>query len=103
MCSARAKRCLDFIRQAFLDCAVMSFAVRVATWLKSSKIVFVNSATEVLLACVAVAIFASARVWSCCISVKISALACAACTFAAYPLVFEVLDDLQVSLNDREK
>ena len=76
-----------------------SFAVRVETWFESSKIAFVNSATEVLLDCVAVARFASARVWSCCISVNSSALACVDCTFAAYPLVFEVLDDLRVSLN----
>ena len=85
-------------RQAFSDCAVAIFAVRVATWLDSSKIVFVNRATKVLPDCVSVAIFASSRVWSCFILVKIAALYCAACTFAAYPLVFDVLYDLQVSL-----
>ena len=59
------------------------FAVRVATWLNSSDIVFVRSTTNVMLACVAVERFASARVWSCCISVKSAALDFAACTFAA--------------------
>ena len=57
--------------------------MRVATWLDSSDIVFVTSATDVLSACVAVARFASARVWSCCISVKSAALDCAACMFSA--------------------
>ena len=77
----------------------LSFAVRVATWLDSSDIVFVNSATEVLSACVAVARFARARVWYCCILAKRAPLDCVACTFAEYPLVFEVLDDILVSLN----
>ena len=71
-----------FFSQEFSDCAVASFAVRVATWLNSYDIVFVSSATDVMLDCVAVAEFSSTRVWSCCISVKIYALACAACTFA---------------------
>ena len=102
-CSAGAKQCPNFSRRVFSDCAVASFAVRVATWLDSYKIVFVNSMTEVLSDCVAVARFASARVWSCCILVKSSALACAACTSDAYPLVFEVIDDLQVSLNTQAK
>ena len=92
-----------FFRRAFLDCAVAVFVVRVATWLESSEIFFVNSATNVMSACVAVTSFDSVRVWSCCISVKSAALACTACTFSAYPLVFEVLDDLQVSLNARSK
>ena len=71
--------------------------------LDSSKIVFVNSVTEVMSACVAVARFASTRVWSCCILVKSAALAFADCRFAAYPSVFEVLDGLQVSLKARAK
>ena len=82
-----------------MECFVASFAVRIETWVESSAILFVNSATDVLSACVVVEIFASARVWSCCILVNRAALACADFTFAAYPLVFEVLDDLQVSLN----
>ena len=88
-----------FFRQALLDCAVASFVVRVATWLDISDIVFVNSVTDVLSACVAVARFTSARVWSCCLLVKSATLDCEACTIDAYPLVFEVLDDLLVSLN----
>ena len=92
-----------FFRRAFLDCGIASFAVRVATCLENSKIVFVNSAAEVLLACVAVARFASARVWPCCISVKSAALTCVAFTFSEYPLVFKVLADLWVSLNARAK
>ena len=60
-----AKQCPDFFRREFLDCAVVSFALRVATWLDSSEIFFVSSATEVMSACVAVVRFASARVWSC--------------------------------------
>ena len=55
----------QFFRRSFSDCDVSSFAVRVATWLDSSEIVFVNNATEVMSYFVAVAIFASARVWSC--------------------------------------
>ena len=74
---------VPIFRRLFLERAVASFAVRVLTWVESSDIVFVNSVTKVLSACVAVAIFASARVWSCCILVKSSALACAARTFAA--------------------
>ena len=89
----------DVFRRAFSECAVASFAVRIATWIESSEIAFVNSVTEVLPACVAVARFSRARVWSCCILVKIAALACLACTFAAYPSVFEVLDDIQFYLN----
>ena len=81
-----------FFRRAFWDCAVVSFAVRVASWLDSSDTVFMIRETEVLSDCVAVVRFASARLWSCCILVKISALACAECMSAAYPLVFEVLD-----------
>ena len=92
-----------FFSGAFSDCAVASFADRVATWLDSSEIVFVSSATNVLLAYVSVAIFASARVWSCCILVKSAAMTCAACTFAAYPSVFKFLDDLQVTLKARAK
>ena len=53
-----------FFRQAFSDCAVASFAVRVVTWDDISAIVFVNSATDVLSDFVAVTIFASAIVWS---------------------------------------
>ena len=77
-----------FSRREFLDCAVASFAVRLATWLEISEIVFVNSTTEVLSACVAVARFSSATVWSCYNSVKSAALACGVCIFAAYPSVF---------------
>ena len=90
-----------FFSQEFLACAVASFAVWVATWLDSSDIVFVSSATDVMLACVPVARFASTRVCSCCTLVKSAALACAACTFAAQPSVFQVLDDLWVSLKAR--
>ena len=90
-------------RRAVSDCAVASFAGRVATWLDISKIIFVNRATEVLSACVSVARFTNARVWSYCISVKSTALACAACTFAEYPAFLEVLDDLWVYLKARAK
>ena len=72
--------------------------MRVATWLDRSDNIFVSSATDVLSYFVAVAIFARARVWSCRISVKSATLACVACTFVAYPSVFEILDDLWVSL-----
>ena len=99
-CSAVVERCPNFFIRAFLACDVASFVVRWAIWLDSSDIVFVISATDVLSDCVAVARFASTRVWSFCVSVKSSALAYAACMFSAYPLVFEVLDDLQVSLKD---
>ena len=71
----------QFFTRVFSDCAVASFAVKVATWIDISDIFFMSSATDVLLDCVAVAIFASARVWSCCISEKSAALDCAACTF----------------------
>ena len=81
-CSAGVDRCPKFSSQAFSDCAVASFAVRVTNWLNSFEIIFVSSATNVLSACVAVTRFASARVWSCCISVKSAALACAVCMFA---------------------
>ena len=54
--------CPDFFILTFSTCAVASFAVSSATWLESSKIVFVISATDVLSACVAVARFASAWV-----------------------------------------
>ena len=54
----------QFFRQEFSEYAVASFAVRVETWVERSTIVFVRSATEVLLACVTVARFASNRVWS---------------------------------------
>ena len=87
----------------FLECAVLSFAVRVETWVESSVIVFVNSATQVLLACVTVSIFTSTRVWFYCISVNSAALTCEDCTFDAYPLVFKVLNDLWVFLNDLAK
>ena len=72
-----------FFSRELSDCAVASFAVRLETWIDSSDIVFVGSATDVLSYCVAVARFASARVWSYCISVKSAALDCAAFTFAA--------------------
>ena len=88
-----------FFRRAFLECAVDSFTVRVATWVDISDIVFVNIATEVLSDCVAVARFASTRVWSYCILVNSTALDCDDFTFSAYPLVFRVLDDLWVTLN----
>ena len=42
-----AKRCPDFFRREFFQCSVASFAVRIATRVESSAIVFVNSATEV--------------------------------------------------------
>ena len=60
MCSAEAEQCTNFFIRAFLECDVASFAVRVDNDI--SAIVFVNSATKVLSVCVAVAIFASARV-----------------------------------------
>ena len=84
----RGRKMSRFFRWVFLDCAVVSFEAMVATWLDSSEIVFVSSANEVLLAYVAVVRFTSARVWSCYISVKSVALACAACTFAAHTSVF---------------
>ena len=64
-----AKQCPDIFRRAFYDCSVASFAVRVVTWVDRSAIVFINSATDFLLACVAVARFAIAMMWSCYISV----------------------------------
>ena len=96
---AGAKQCPVFFRRTFSNFAVTIFVFRVANFLKSSEILFVNSATEVLSACFAVTRFASTRVWSCCILVKSAALAYADCTCAAYTLVFEVLDDIWVSLN----
>ena len=62
-------------------------------------IVFINSATNVLLACVVVAIFASAMVCSCCISVNNAALNFVDCTLDVYPSVFEVIEDLRVYSN----
>ena len=88
-----------FLRQALSDCSIARFAVRVATWVDISAIIFINIATGVLSACVDVARFTSAMVWSCCISLNNTALACADFTLSAYPLVFEVLEDLFVSLN----
>ena len=41
--------------------------------------------------------------WSCFIYVNNAALACADYALAAYPLVFEVLEDLNVSLKDLAK
>ena len=102
-CPAVVDCCPDFSIRAFSACNVASFAVISATWPDSSEIVYVSSATDVLSACVAVTRFASARVCSCCILVKISRFACAACTCAMYPLVLEVLEDLLVSLKDRAK
>ena len=95
--------CPDFFILSFLACAVASFSVSSATWLDSSKIVFVSSATDVVLACAEVARFASARVWSCCISVNSSAFACAACTCDTHSSVLEVLEDLLVSLKAQAK
>ena len=95
--------CPDFLIRAFSACAVARFAVISANWLESSEIVFVSRATDVLSACVAVAIFTSARVWSCCMSVNSSAFAYAACTCAPYPSVLEVLEYLLVSLKARAK
>ena len=94
---------VPIFRRAFADYAVVDFAVRVVTWLEILEIVFFNSATENVSSCVAIAIFASARVWSCCILVKIAALACADFTLASYPSVFKVMDDIQVSLNTLAK
>ena len=73
--------------------------MRVETWVESSVIFFVNSSNDVLSACVAVAIFANAMVWSQCILVNNAALACTDCTLAEYASVLEVLDDLRVYLN----
>ena len=90
--------CPEFFIRGLSACAVASFNLSSATWYESSEIVFVGRVTDVLLAYVAVTRFSSARVWSCCISVNSSAFACAACTYALYPSVFEVLEDLLVSL-----
>ena len=97
--SAGAKRCPDLFRQVFSDYAVASFAVGVFTSDDSFAIAFVNSATNVISACVAVVRFASAMVWSCCILVNNAALVSAYFTLAAYPLVLEVLYYLWISLN----
>ena len=102
-CPAVVDCCPDFFICAFSACTVASFAVSSATWLESSEIVFVRSTNDSLSACVAVTRFASARVWSCCISVNISAFACAAWTCATYPSVLEVLENLLVSLKARAK
>ena len=61
---------VPIFKRAFSDCAVASLVVRVDIWFESSVIVFVNSATNVLSDCVAVARFASARVWYCYILVN---------------------------------
>ena len=102
-CPAEVYCCPGFFIRAFLACAVASFSVSSATWLDSSGIVSVISATDVLLACVAVAIFASVRVWSCCILVNSSSFAFAACTCATYPSVLEILEALLVSLKAQSK
>ena len=65
----------------------------------SCAIVLVKSGTDVLLDCVVVAIFDNAIVWSCCVNVNNAALPCVDFAFSTYPLVFEVLEDLRVSLN----
>ena len=95
--------CPDLLIRAFSACAMVSFAVSSTTWLESSEIVFVSSATNVLSACVAVARLASAWVWYCCISVNSSAFACAACTCATYLSFLEVFEDILVSLKARAK
>ena len=95
--------CPDFFIRVFSACNLASFAVSSATWLDSSEIVFVSSATDVLSACVVVARFASARVWYCCISVNSSAFACALFTCATYPSVLGFLKGLLVSLKVRAK
>ena len=69
------------------------------TWDDISAIVFINSTTDVLSACVSVVRFFSATVWSCCILVNNATLACVYCTFDAYPSLFEILNDIRVSLN----
>ena len=89
----------QFFRRAFSECTVAGFMVRLDTWVGSSLIVLVNSKSKFLPDCVTVAIFASTRVWSCYISVNSAACACADCTFSTYPLFFEVLYYLRVSLN----
>ena len=101
--SAVVEQSPDFLIRAFSSCAVVSFAVRWATCIDSSDIVFMRSATDVLSACVAVARFASARVWYYWILVKSATLACAACTCDTQPLVFEVLEGIQVSLKSQVK
>ena len=79
-----------------------SLALRWGWWLEliAPRFFFLNIATNVLSACFAVAIFASAVVWYCYISVNNVALACAYFTLVAYPSVFKVLEDLRFSLND---
>ena len=96
-------QCPDLLRRVFSDCSVESFAVREVTSIVRSAIVLVKSTTNFLSVCVAVARFANAIVWSCCITVNNAVLACADCTLAAYTLVFEVLEDLRVSLKDIAK
>ena len=81
------------------DLHLYTLPTKYLSGVESSTIVFVNGATEVLLACVSVARFTSARVWFFYILVKCDVLACVDCTFEAYPSVFKVLDDLWVSLN----
>ena len=61
------------------------------------KSLLVKIASNVLSDCVAVAIFSNSIVCSCCISTNNATLACVDCTLTAYPLVFEVLEDLCVS------
>ena len=92
-------RTMSVLGWGLLNCAVTSFAVKVVVWVESSVIVFVNNSTAVLLACVASERFASAIVWSWCVSVKNAVLTCVDCILATYPLVFEVMYDLRVSLN----
>ena len=73
--------------------------MRIVTRFDSSANIFFNITKKILSACVDVARFASAMLWSCYILVNKAALDCADCILAAYPLVFDVLDDLRVSLN----
>ena len=102
-CLAVVDCCPDFFIPAFSSCVVAIFAMSSATCPYSSEIVFVSNVTNILSAFVVVARFASARVWSCYISVKFSAFACAACTCAMYPSVLEILEDILFSLKAQTK
>ena len=80
-----------FLIQEFYNCSVKSFAVREVTCVVRYAIVFVRSATDVLLYCVAVVSFSNVMVSYYFISAKNAKLDCTDCTLAAQPSVFEVI------------